>query len=77
MLRYATPSVEKPKEQPLISEQSRVIVEEPRPIIKEQEAERIQHQPTPPVQQNSPKPPKAFNLEKFIGENLINKYGYW
>lgn len=75
MLRYATPSEEKPKEQPLISEQSRVIVEEPRPIIKEQEAERIQHQSTPSVQQNSPRPPKAFNLEKFIGENLINKIG--
>ena len=77
MLKYASPTLESEIATPLIAEKPPVIVaEEPRAKAAEQQ--------TPPQPEsktiNSPvskqaDASKAFNLEKFIGENLINKIG--
>lgn len=73
VLKYATPGVEKANVQPLISEQPIVIADIPQPA--KPVSNWIQpEQPKPPVQKSA-NPKKTFNLEKFIGENLINKIG--
>lgn len=76
MLRYASPSDERIKEQPLVSEQPSVAVaEQPRSADVEQPIHRPQPEPVKPTIAEELEPQKAFNLEKFIGENLINKIG--
>ncbi|SDB88809.1 DUF2339 domain-containing protein [Williamwhitmania taraxaci] len=68
MLRYAEPSFKPQAEQPLVAKAPEVLIsaEPPKVVV----ARTI----TPPVTESA-KAKKVFNLEKFIGENLINKIG--